>query len=701
MNEPTRSSSHLLQTMAFLCAFLLLAGVYATANILRAGQRAETRRIQTATAAPYATETARAREMANRTATHNAGQTVAQIERETRIAKVRQTITAMAQSDPAKQTAARLATLQVHQTATARVSNTTEPPAGGPTPSTTHYYTETCSLSLASTIPPTTQQVLQFVQDCHHVGIGRSPHDGNWLSAVTDVARQDVDVDGDGVTEILLAARFYYELAGVTILDRVDGSWYERLFLYKVGKNYANARVSIQNDLQGNRILVDLYGTYSGTANLNIIWNQLWVRCQGRSCSIIWAATVMENNWALGMMSFPVDWHAYSVGEIEGGYETITLTTHRVALLDAAPGPRTDGLCRSGNSICTATPFRRAGPDTVETYRWDGKEFRFESTKYLSPEMTVRRETDPMRDETDARFDRYLESHYIQPDGTRDETGFQASRAQFWRLDGPSWGPPTRTLDAAAHTVNELGDMEWVAGMVGANDSPACRLSVYHRWGREFAPAGRAEEECTANLSRLAWADVTGDGQEELLWLTYPPREEVGSDVQSVRIYAVGEELVEIAYLEGFFNGEDGAGIRWQDMDGDGAVELFAGLPVEDRRGEEFVWPEMERRFQVYHWDAAAGALAPGIVVTAPYVEADSPPADDPLAGLFPLPRLTCLLFFTLSPYQFPTSAWRPETGCCPPLSCASPLTAVSQNAAISMTKTTGTNSSGLLMPKK
>ena len=68
-------------------------------------------------------------------------------------------------------------------------------------------------------------------------------------------------------------------------------------------------------------------------------------------------------------------------------------------------------------------------------------------------------------------------------------------------------------------------------------------------------------------------------------------------------LYSVAnDQLLELATLDGFINGADGAGIRWENREGGFRVE--AGLPLVDLDS----YPTLEkinliRQFQSYEWD--------------------------------------------------------------------------------------------------
>jgi hypothetical protein len=72
----------------------------------------------------------------------------------------------------------------------------------------------------------------------------------------------------------------------------------------------------------------------------------------------------------------------------------------------------------------------------------------------------------------------------------------------------------------------------------------------------------------------------------------------------------VGKEMMEIATIEGAVNGPDGVGVHWEDMDGDGVVEILAGLPIIDLE-HRTIPDSYARRFEIHRWDAVEQSFVP------------------------------------------------------------------------------------------
>jgi hypothetical protein len=196
----------------------------------------------------------------------------------------------------------------------------------------------------------------------------------------------------------------------------------------------------------------------------------------------------------------------------------------------------------------------------------------------------------------------------------------------FWdpspwdKSEEATWGKLGRSPNLATHNgkQGELG--QWIVGLFWDRNSLLCHLAVRHQQAGQFSPVIQHTVPCTINFTHLTWADVTNDGQNELLLLTLPPNvqgRETGAGMQRLYIYTLGQDVAELATLEGAFNGPDGAGIRWKDIDGDGKLEILAGLPFVDLNDSKL--PEnLDRRFRVYRWNATTHKFVAGEIWVEP-----------------------------------------------------------------------------------
>jgi hypothetical protein len=206
---------------------------------------------------------------------------------------------------------------------------------------------------------------------------------------------------------------------------------------------------------------------------------------------------------------------------------------------------------------------------------------------------------------------------FFGADGVFDNEGFNQMWAKVWNLpaqdqpEDPIWGHSSPQAEVAAHNgpPDTLG--EWLAGMIRAANSTECRLVVQQQAAGKFQVVGRTDLPCTINFTHLFWADVTGDGLEELLLITIPPEAEAGAQIQRLYLYSVASnQLLELATLDSFINGADGTGIRWENREGE--FRVLAGLPLLDLDG----YPTLDkinliRQFQTYIWDDSSNNFQP------------------------------------------------------------------------------------------
>ncbi|MFN8454112.1 MAG: hypothetical protein U0401_05450, partial [Anaerolineae bacterium] len=255
------------------------------------------------------------------------------------------------------------------------------------------------------------------------------------------------------------------------------------------------------------------------------------------------------------------------------------------------------------------TARRVVGPDMVDTYHWDGQAYRLESREQTAIGQEIAREFDAQTSETEALLFEAITQPLLQPDGNYDYEVYLKTQAELWGLptpdqpDDPTWGAASRALDIASHTGGSEKLGQWVAGVIGALDKPLCRVTVLRYAEDKLSRAGQMERPCTLNFTRLAWADVTGDGQDELLFTTIPPDEESLGQMERLVILGVTDKgVTELTHLDGVINGADGRGIRWQQSAQ--GFEVQAGLSLLDPDTTQS-WSDLrlEREFQTYRWD--------------------------------------------------------------------------------------------------
>jgi hypothetical protein len=253
---------------------------------------------------------------------------------------------------------------------------------------------------------------------------------------------------------------------------------------------------------------------------------------------------------------------------------------------------------------------RFIGPDTLEHYDRTGAElYHLKSQAQLSAGLEIAKEFSQETVETNNLVYELTSQPFFGADGLFDSQGFDQMRAEVWDLptqgepEDPIWGHAPLQAEVAAHTgpPDQLG--EWLAGLVGAAKGTQCRLVIQRQAAGKLSLAGRTDLPCTINFTRLEWLDVTGDGLEELLLVTIPPDIEAGGQIQRLHLYTVaGDEPVELATLDGYINGADGVGLRWENSGQGFRVE--AGLPlVELDSFPTLDQINLTRQFQTYEWD--------------------------------------------------------------------------------------------------
>jgi hypothetical protein len=448
---------------------------------------------------------------------------------------------------------------------------------------------------------------VRFVLERHRPELGTLTEEfleGVAQGAYTDFTRQEVDLTGDGQPEILVSGNALSYHLFVAILRRTSDGALEELFY--TASNEAKYFAQVETTVDSNRVIADFLTYNGGTGYLEMTWEQRWIECQPQQCDLVWSSprlvadrsvhTAIERNYAVSEIDTPDD-------------QNIRLTTHRFGL--SIPT-----IIEGGSPPGTARRF--IGPDMVESYRRTTADvYQLESQVQTDAGLEIAREFSQETLETNRLVYEITSQPFFGADGLFDSEGFNQMWAEVWDLppqghpEDPVWGHSPAQAEVAAHTgtPDQLG--EWLAGMIGATNTPQCRLVIQRQAAGKFEVIGRIDLPCTINFSRLAWTDVTGDGLEELLLITIPPEVEAGGQLQRLYLYTVaGDQLLELATLDGFINGPDGVGIRWENDNRGFRVE--AGLPLVDLDS----YPTLDqvsltRRFQVYTWNDQSKRFQP------------------------------------------------------------------------------------------
>lgn len=501
--------------------------------------------------------------------------------------------------------------MAVLPTKTPRPTETSIPtptPTLTPVPTSTPLPTIVRTTYVLTAAHPTDQQVAQLLLNRSWLNIPQRS-DG---VPFNQFAQQDIDVDGDGQAEIVVAGKIAETSDAIlyfAVLDQVHGVW-EQVY---TDKKYSHYCGEIRATVETDHIAVDFLTCGGGTGILEAWWNQAWIRCEENSCRQIWSAELFDTGRSV---NFTYE-RGYQLGYVEQpDADTIQLTTHNFATNNLLPlNPVGPPSSITGTLYTLAR--RSIGPDTIDTYRWNGTLYQLESHEQITPGYKVVNEFDEQTNQTVSLVNAILGAPFQKTDGGFDSAGYSVATNEFWGPSaGVTWGDrwAQNYADAAAHN-GELGHLgEWIAAVMRVgNDRPVCRLTVQHNISNTFTLAGRVELPCTSNFTRLSWVDVTGDGRDDLMLITLPPDEELvetGAGVQRLYVYDVSNGLREIARLNGAINGADGAGIRWRET-ADGKVEILAGIPFLSLDRLPRKWPILERRFQVDRWDAQTQSLVP------------------------------------------------------------------------------------------
>lgn len=252
------------------------------------------------------------------------------------------------------------------------------------------------------------------------------------------------------------------------------------------------------------------------------------------------------------------------------------------------------------------TARRGIGPDVAEIYqRDDDGIYRLQSVQPLTIGIELAKTIDGYTSQT---FDLIRELLHEQ---SADYDAYQIAVARFFELPTPDeprdpvWGnADVRHLDyyfhptsVATHNGHLMTAGQMFANLIVAQHRPVCRLVIHQlTMSHTFESIGQKELPCEINFSKLAWLDVTGDGQDELLWLTIPT-DQFEASLQRLYIFSARDELTLLASVEGYINGSDGVGIRWE---GEGnQFMVFAGIPMEQ---SDWAALTLERQFRHYQW---------------------------------------------------------------------------------------------------
>lgn len=471
-----------------------------------------------------------------------------------------------------------------------------------PVPTSTRLPTIVKTPNVLTVTNPTNEQISAFLAQAH-------PQAGRFDLVIS---RQDVDVNGDGNKEILVIVESDPWFLYYAILGQGKAGWSEWFYKEFAGHYCAKIRSTVKS----NYVVTDNLICGGGTGVLNVKWTQEWVLCQDARCDAVWNAPIW-NTFRLAMpLPPPYDQRSYTIAQVESpDSNTIRVTTHQF-------GSTIPILSRMQQTVSATTNLpnmarRFIGPETVDIYRWNGNRFERESHEQVSAGQSIANEFDERTLETIRQVNDTLAVPFRKEDGTFDASGFDAVAKEFW---GPAaiitWDNWYR--DSSANVASHNGDPGQLGDRIAAvvqisNERPLCGLTVQKYISSTFQLIGRIELPCTISFTRLMWEDVNADGQKDLLLITMPPDEdlqETGAGLQRLYVFDVTDGVKQITMLDGAINGADGAGIRWRKTN-EGTSEILAGLPFMPLTLAVTSWPNLDRRFQIYHWDAKTQSLVP------------------------------------------------------------------------------------------
>lgn len=420
--------------------------------------------------------------------------------------------------------------------------------------------------------------------------------------------RQEADVNDDGQAEIVVTDEIpelrsaYLAILG---LENTSGArnqplWRELFYLEAPGHYCWNMRGTINH----NRVIADSLTCGGGPGLFAYDWKQHWIHCTRDGCHEVWSAHLLDAYGGYASTSS----HRFSVGRvIQSDSDTIQFITQRFEMRWV---PNEDSSIMGTQRI--------VGPDTSETYRWNGQVYDLVQREQIAPGIEITREFDLETAATEQLIiDTLIEPFRISIFGgtSYDWAKVDVARSAFWgvpspNIDDPIW-PSRYYMPSAAGTDRKK---QKVAGVIAAKDRPLCRLTVQRYVSQSFELIGRKDVPCTPQFTRLFWIDLDDDGDDELLLLTIPPNSlntayEISAR-QRLHLYRASMSLNELTAIDGAINDGDGVGIKWENTE-DG-FRLFTGLPLakDDNCGRSFACVTLERHFQTYRWDKAINSFS-------------------------------------------------------------------------------------------
>ena len=325
-------------------------------------------------------------------------------------------------------------------------------------------------------------------------------------------------------------------------------------------------------------VIVDTVEYGGGSGSQAKTWKQYWLKCDEEKCRTIFSTTILDS---IEETQCTNSIH-YTISNITlPDAATIVVTTRRFGLVNIPNG------CYIGPPL-PPVPQRIVGPTTQELWRWNGNIYQLEKTEQTTAGYEISREYD-QESESAIDFVRDALKRPIQiDDGTIPEV---ASRDNLTK-----------------QTVAGFVDLtDYSSGQLFA-DNPVCRIVVQRLVPNRFELVGKEDVRCVPRFSHFYWADVDGDGAEELLFLTIPP-DTLG--IRRLYVYRISNGFTKLATIDGYINDPDGVGIKWEQTSN--GFRLSAGLSplYNDQHIGGLENMSTDRRFQTYRWDKGTNGFIP------------------------------------------------------------------------------------------